>query len=335
MFSTISHTRINHPCGTLNTTKKNGLTTAQYFTKMREISSELATAGKPIEEDEMIDYALNGLDSSYNDLVSSVNGNPLTMFDELYSLINAHDLHCDMLAEDEQEPPFISSANAADHRGHDDHPRGNRGRSPDRQGNCNYRGCSPDHGDHGDRGDHGDLRGYHYGRRDGGQNRRYDDDGGQRRHYDDGGQRRRYDDGGQRRYDDGGQSGRRYYDDGGRHHDDAGSRCDDDNHRENGGQGRRRIVGCAPTPYIDISCQICKIHGHSASDCWWRNENHSDNDDVKKNDKEKGALMSYGVDTNWYTTLVQHTISPGNLANSPSPKSTREETKSTLQMAMV
>jgi hypothetical protein len=197
MFSTISRTRINHLRGTLNTTKKKGLTTAHYFAKMHEISSELAAAGKPIEEDEMIGYALNGLDSSYNDLVSSVNGNPLTMFDELYSLINAHDLRRDMLAEDEQEPPFISSANAADRRGHDDRPRGNRGWSPDRQGNRNYRGHSPDHGDRGDRGDRGDSRGYRYGRRDGGQNRRYDDDGGQRRRYDDDeGQHRRYDDGG-------------------------------------------------------------------------------------------------------------------------------------------
>jgi hypothetical protein len=247
----------------------------------------------------MIGYALNGLDSSYNDLVSSVNGNPLTTFDEFYSLINAHDMRRDMLAEDEQEPPFISSASAADRRGHDDHPRGNRGWYPDRQGNRNYHGRSPDHGDR------GDSRSYRYGRRDGGQNRRYDDDGGQRHRYDDGGQHHRYDDGGQRHYDDGGQSGRRYYDDGGRRRDDAGRRRDDDNHRDNGGQGRRRIVGRAPTPYIDITCQICKIHGHSASDCWWRNENHSDSDDddddVKKNDKEKGALVSYGVDTNWYT----------------------------------
>jgi hypothetical protein len=85
---------------------------------MCEISSELAAAGKHVEEDEMIGYALNGLDSSYNDLVSSVNGNPLTMFDELYGLINAHDLRRDMLAEDEQEPPFISFANATDRRGH-------------------------------------------------------------------------------------------------------------------------------------------------------------------------------------------------------------------------
>jgi histone deacetylase 1/2 len=45
---------------------------------------------------------------------------------------------------------------------------------------------------------------------------------------------------------------------------------------------------------VNTTCHICKIHGHSASDCWWR---HSDD----KNEGDKGAnLASYGVDTNWY-----------------------------------
>jgi hypothetical protein len=91
-----------------------------------------AATSKPVEEDEMISYVLNGLDSSYNDLVSSVNGNPNTTFDELYSLIHAHDPRCGMLAEDKQEPSFISSANTVDRRGHHDRQRGNHGRSPDR-----------------------------------------------------------------------------------------------------------------------------------------------------------------------------------------------------------
>jgi hypothetical protein len=99
---------------------------------MREFSSELAAAGKPIEDDEMIGYVLNGLDSSYNDLVSSVNGNPNTTFDDLFGLIRSHDLCRDMLAETGHVVAYISSANAADHRGRDDHPRGDRGHSPPR-----------------------------------------------------------------------------------------------------------------------------------------------------------------------------------------------------------
>jgi hypothetical protein len=51
---------------------------------------------------------------------------------------------------------------------------------------------------------------------------------------------------------------------------------------------------------VNTDYQICKKHGHSASDCWWRQA-----DDKKDNDDgEKGAhLASYGVDTNWYTDI--------------------------------
>jgi hypothetical protein len=111
-----SRTRINHLRGALNNTKKGDLTVAQFFAKMREFSSELAAAGKPVEDDEMIGYVLNDLDSSYNELVSSVNGNPNTTFDDLFSLIKAHDLRRDMLAEFGHEVAYISSTNVADCR---------------------------------------------------------------------------------------------------------------------------------------------------------------------------------------------------------------------------
>jgi hypothetical protein len=53
---------------------------------------------------------------------------------------------------------------------------------------------------------------------------------------------------------------------------------------------------------VDTTCQICKIHGHPASDCWWRYEDKDDsNDDTDHKDKDKAAnIASYGVDTNWY-----------------------------------
>jgi hypothetical protein len=27
---------------------------------------------------------------------------------------------------------------------------------------------------------------------------------------------------------------------------------------------------------VNVTCQICKVHGHSASDCWWRSRDDSD-----------------------------------------------------------
>ena len=62
MFSTASRTRINHLRGALNNTKKNDMTAAQFFAKLKGFSLELAAAGKPVEDDEMIGYILNGLD---------------------------------------------------------------------------------------------------------------------------------------------------------------------------------------------------------------------------------------------------------------------------------
>jgi hypothetical protein len=58
------------------------------------------------------------------------------------------------------------------------------------------------------------------------------------------------------------------------------------------------IVIVHPLPMFDVTCHICKIHGHSASDCWWRNQDNSDDDD--HNDKVVHAA-AYGIDTNWYT----------------------------------
>ena len=241
MFSSHSRTRINHLRAELNNTKKKDTTAAQFFAKMKSFSSELAAAGKPIEEDDMVGYILNGLDGSYNSLVSSVNGNPGTTLDDLYSQLCAHDMRQDMLAESGRDTGFISSANAATHRGndnnHDSHSRGDRGRSPD----------------HGDR--------YGADRRDGGGPDRRRDDGSR--------DSIRFDarDG---RCDDAGR-------DSGRRHDDGGGRCNN---------GRRR--GRAPTPYVDITCQICKIHGHLASDCWWRYQDGSDDDDHD----DKAATLS-------------------------------------------
>jgi hypothetical protein len=86
-------------------------------------------------------------------------------------------------------------------------------------------------------------------------------DGGYRgrsppRHYDD--------DRGNRRYDDDRGNWRR--DD--RRRDERRDDRRDDRRRGGGGdRGRNRRPDRAPTPYVNTECQICKIHGHPASDC--------------------------------------------------------------------
>ena len=65
--------------------------------------------------------------------------------------------------------------------------------------------------------------------------------------------------------------------------------------RRRNDDGRRRDR--VPTPYVNVDCQICKKHGHSACDCWWRRE-----DDNHGPREHRGAnFASYGVDTNWYS----------------------------------
>jgi hypothetical protein len=75
----------------------------------------------------------------------------------------------------------------------------------------------------------------------------------------------------------------------------------DDDRRQDGGKGRRH-PDRTPTPYVNTTCQICNIHGHSAKDCWWRHGDDDDSDHDRGHKCDKSAnLTSYGVDTNWYT----------------------------------
>ncbi|KAK1602850.1 hypothetical protein QYE76_016332 [Lolium multiflorum] len=63
-----SRSKINQLRGALGSTKKLELTASAFFAKMKGFASELAAAGKPVPEDEMIGYIVNGLDGSYNSL---------------------------------------------------------------------------------------------------------------------------------------------------------------------------------------------------------------------------------------------------------------------------
>lgn len=140
-------------------------------------------------------------------------------------------------------------------------------RSPDRGRNENYDNTRRDgRGDRGYRGDRGHSP----------DRKRRDDRRDDRRQ--DGGHDHRNDGGGRR-------------DTGGRR--DDGGRCD-------GGGRRRDRRGRAPTPYVDITCQICKIHAHPASECWWRYQDDSD-DDGGDRDRKDAHAASYDIDTNWYS----------------------------------
>jgi hypothetical protein len=66
-------------------------------------------------------------------------------------------------------------------------------------------------------------------------------------------------------------------------------------------QGRCRFHGRVPTKYVNATCQICKIHGHAACDCWWRYGDDRSGDEENNKDDKAAHVASYGVGTNWYT----------------------------------
>lgn len=63
MFSAQSRARVTNLRMQLSTLKKGSMNTAVYFNKMKAIGDELATAGRKVEDDEMVSFILTGLDS--------------------------------------------------------------------------------------------------------------------------------------------------------------------------------------------------------------------------------------------------------------------------------
>ena len=225
----------------------------KYIAKMKTIASELAAAGKPLDDEELIWSILHGLDGAYNNLKTAIRANPNTTLTDLYSQLQAFD----QMNQPSDNEVFLSSANVARRSATEPPPR-------DRMSNRR-----PDDTDEGWRRDD--------------RPRQYDE------------RPRQYDER-PRQYDDRSRRDGRY--------DDRSRRQEDGGRRDDGGRRRRN------TPYVNVTCQICKIHGHPASDCWWRFQGDRDRrdrgaDGDRRNfadPAEKGAnVASYGVDTNWYT----------------------------------
>jgi hypothetical protein len=93
MFASQSKTRVSNLRVALARTRKENLTTAQYFTKMKGYEDELAAAGRPIDEEGLIEYLLAGLNVVYNPLFTAigVNGSGDLTMSELYGQVCVYD----------------------------------------------------------------------------------------------------------------------------------------------------------------------------------------------------------------------------------------------------
>ena len=78
---------------------------------MRGLADELAAAGKPIQDDELISYILHGLDMEYQPLVSALDARvtPASL-DEIFSMLSNFDQR---MAQFQNSSDFKSSANLA------------------------------------------------------------------------------------------------------------------------------------------------------------------------------------------------------------------------------
>jgi uncharacterized membrane protein YgcG len=71
--------------------KKREMSAVVYFNKLKALTDELATAGKPMDNDDIINAVLNGLDADYNPLAEAVSariGQGITL-GEVYAMLLA------------------------------------------------------------------------------------------------------------------------------------------------------------------------------------------------------------------------------------------------------
>jgi hypothetical protein len=138
LFASQSRAKVTNLRFALTNTKKGSMTIPQYFTKIKGFADELTAYGKTLDDEEIVSYILNGLDSDYTPLVSSVmfRLEPISV-NELYAQALGFESRQTMLHEADQQ--YLSSTNLA-MRG-----RG-RGRSNSRGGRSGFFGRSRDRG---------------------------------------------------------------------------------------------------------------------------------------------------------------------------------------------
>jgi hypothetical protein len=60
----------------LATTRKGNSTITEYIAKMQALGNDMAATGKPLDDEDLIQYILPGLDEDFNSVVNSVLARP-------------------------------------------------------------------------------------------------------------------------------------------------------------------------------------------------------------------------------------------------------------------
>jgi hypothetical protein len=56
----------------LSTTKKGDMSVSKYIAKMKALTDEMASAGKKLDDEDLVSYILAGLDSDFDPVISTV-----------------------------------------------------------------------------------------------------------------------------------------------------------------------------------------------------------------------------------------------------------------------
>jgi hypothetical protein len=136
MFASKTRARAVNMRLALATAQKGSSTVTEYGAKMRTLGDEMAAAGRPLEDEELVEYILTGLDDEYDSVVSSIlaRSEPVSV-SELYSQLLAFETRPDLCSSNNNNSSG-SSANAANRRGRGGPGRFGRGARGGRNSNA-------------------------------------------------------------------------------------------------------------------------------------------------------------------------------------------------------
>jgi hypothetical protein len=127
LFASQSRARVINTSMALATTQKGLSTVDKYFSKMKSLANDMASAGKKLDDEELNSYVLAGLDFYYNSVVSSIAARvePISL-GELYSQLLAYETRLDLQGSRRSSQSLVN--NAMRGRGGFSRVRGGRGR---------------------------------------------------------------------------------------------------------------------------------------------------------------------------------------------------------------
>jgi hypothetical protein len=81
------------------TTKKGYTTIAEFIGKMKALGDHMVTTGRPLGEEEFVEYILKGLDADVNPIISAlIAGKETITISKAYQKLLAFETHMDMLS---------------------------------------------------------------------------------------------------------------------------------------------------------------------------------------------------------------------------------------------